>query len=171
MVRRDARILVGSDSTILEATDAALDLLGLTIDELRALPPGALSMEEDREASAGFSEAWEQGGRGAVVGSGTMRRLDGRLVRLRYHIAPLADETFDIIIEESLESVTEPARTYTLNTALSAWRAAERKLASVDPQSPEGVRAQAEFDYFRMEYQRLAHPPTERAGRSTEFED
>ena len=78
MVRREARILVGRDSAILEATDEALDLLGLTLEELRQLPRGGLSLEEDRAATTGFEEAWSRAGGGAIVGAGRVRLLDGR---------------------------------------------------------------------------------------------
>jgi PAS domain-containing protein len=163
MVRRDARILVVADSKIIEATDAALEILGLSLEELRALPPGGLSLEEDRVGREGFRDAWQDGGQGAIVGAGTIRLLDGRLIRVRYLIDPQPDGTFEIIIERSQESVAEPPRAYTVGAVLSAWRTAERRLAELGQDSPEWAAAQAEIDHFRTEYQRLAR--TERARR------
>jgi PAS domain-containing protein len=156
MVRPGARILAAADSTIIEATDAALEILGLTLEELRALPPGGLSLEEDRAGSAEFAAAWRESGREAILGVGTARLLDGRLVRVRYLVTPLGDGTFEIILERSDESVTEPPRAYTLGAVLTAWRAAERQLAALVPGSAEWTAAQAEIDHFRTEYQRLA---------------
>ena len=157
MVRRDARVLVGHDATVLEATDAALELLGLTFDELRALPPGALSLDRDRTTTADFDAAWDASGRHPIFGTGTARLLDGRLLRVRYLITHQPDRTYEIILERSGESVAEPPRMYTVGAVLSAWRAAERKLAAVDPDSPEWAAAQAEIEHFRQEYQRLVH--------------
>lgn len=156
MVRRDARILVGADSTIIEATDAALEIVGLTLEELRALPPGGLSVEQDRSGSAEFEAAWAETGRGPILGAGTIRLLDGRLIRVRYLITPQTDGTYEVILERSEEAVTEPARAYTLGTVLSKWRAAERELGELLTGSPEWTAVQAEIDYFRTEYQRLA---------------
>ena len=163
MVRRDARILVGADSRIIEATDAALEILGLSLKELQALPPGGLALEEDRAGQERFRDAWQQAGRGAIVGAGTIRLLDARLIRVRYLIDPRPDATFEVIIERSQESVGEPPRAYTVGSVLSAWRTAERGLAELQPDSPEWDAAQAEIEYFRTEYQRLAR--TERARR------
>lgn len=163
MVRRDARILVGADSTIIEATDAALEILGMSLDELRALPPGGLSLEEDKAGREGFEDAWQEAGRGAIVGAGTVRLLDGRLIRVRYLIDPRPDGTFEVILERSQEAIGEPPRAYTVGSVLSAWRTAERSLAELEPGSPEWATAQAEIEHFRTEYQRLAR--TERARR------
>ncbi len=162
MVRQDARIVVSGDSSILEATDAALELLELTFDQLRALPPGSLSLEEDRVASSGFEVAWDRAGRGEIVGSGSVRLLDGRLIRLRYLITPQADGTFEIVIERADELVSEPPRMYTIGAVLSAWRAAERDLEEVVPGSAEWTAAQSEIEYFRAEYKRVTTGASDR---------
>ena len=153
---RDARILVAADSTIIEATDAALELLGMTLDQLKALPPGALSLKEDKAASAGFEAAWHDSGRGTIVGASTARLLTGEFIRVRYVIAPQTDGSFEVVMERADESVDEPPRTYTVGAVLSAWRAAERQLAALEPDSEEWRVAQVDIDYFRAEYQRVA---------------
>ena len=48
-------MFAGSDPTIIEATDAAIEILGMSHDELRALPPGTMSLEEDKAGREGFS--------------------------------------------------------------------------------------------------------------------
>lgn len=161
MVRSDARILVNADSTINDATDAALELLGLDLEELRALPSGALSLEEDIDAAAGFDAAWMASGREPIFGSGTLRLRDSRLVRVRYLITVQPDGGYDVVLEPSDESVTDPPRMYTVGEALAKWRAAERKLAAVDAAGSEWGTVQAEFEHFRREYHRLANdqPP------------
>jgi hypothetical protein len=156
MVRPDTRIVVAGDSAILEASDSALELLEFTFDQLQALPPGSLGLEEHRAASVGFEAAWDGAGRGEILGSGSIRLLDGRIVRIRYMITPLADGTFEIVFERADEPVSEPPRMYTLGGVLSAWRAAERKLEKIAPGTEEWNAIQAEIGYFRAEYRRVA---------------
>jgi len=156
MVQRDARVLVGSSSEILEASPAALDLLGLTLDELKALPPGSMSVETDAAASDEFAAAWEGDGRPPLVGAGTARRLDGSLVRLRYYLWAQADGSIEVFLERSQEPVSEPPRAYAIGKVLSAWRAAQRQLEALEPGSPEWRTADAENQYFRAEYRRLS---------------
>ena len=156
MVSRDARILVHDDSTILDATNGALHLLGLSIEELRDLPRGALSVDDDRAASNGFSVAWKEAGRNPILGTGTLRRPDGRLIRVSYWISARPEGGYEVILEPSDEGVGEPARRYTVGEALSAWRVADRKLATVDVGTPEWDVVQKEIEFFRREYHRLA---------------
>ena len=132
---------------------------------LRSLPPGSLSLEEDRVATDGFEAAWMESGRGEIVGSGSVRLLDGRLLRIRYLITPRPDGTFAVIIEEADEAVSDPPRMFTVGSVLSAWRAAERKLEKVIPGSEEWNASQAEIDYFRSEYRRVARGASDQADR------
>ncbi len=164
MVRRDARILVNADSTINDATDAALELLGLDMEELRALPSGALSLEADIAAAKGFDTAWVASGREPIFGSGTLRLRDSQLLRVRYLITVQSDGGYDIVLERSDESVTDPPRMYAVGEALTKWRAAERKLAAVDPAGSEWGTVQSEIEHFRREYHRLARDNPARPG-------
>jgi hypothetical protein len=157
MVRSDARILVSSDSRILEATPGALELLGLTFDQLQALPPGSMSLEQDPTASAEFAAAWEGGGRPPLVGSTTVRLTDGSLTRLRYYIWSRDDGNIEVALERSAEAVARAPRAYTIGKVLSAWRAVERRLETLDPGSEEWQAADAENRYFRAEYRRLSN--------------
>ena len=157
MVRRDARILVGANSTIIEATDAALEIVGMSLEELRALPPGGLSSSRTRPGRRNSRPRGRRPAGEPILGAGTVRLLDGRLIRVRYLIdRAQPDGTYEVILERSEEAVTEPARAYTLGAVLSKWRAAERRLAELAPGSPEWTAVQAEIDHFRTEYQRLA---------------
>ncbi len=151
-----ARIIVDGDSHVLAASNEALALLEMTLEELRALPPGGLSLEADREAGEGFEEEWRRSGAHAIVGAGTIRLLDGRLLRLRYLATPKADGTFEIQLEPTTESTSHPARTFTVGAALAAWRAAERRLEELEPGKPEWQLAMTDLEQFKSEYQRLA---------------
>jgi PAS domain-containing protein len=168
MVRRDARILVGADSTVIDASDAALEIVGLTLEELRELPPGGLAIEEDRTGSDRFRAAWAETGGGPILGAGTIRLLDGRLIRIRYLVTPQADGTYEVILERSDEPVSEPPRAYTLGAVLSKWRTAERELAELARGGREWTAVQAEIDHFRTEYQRLARDERERLDGRTD---
>ena len=148
-------ILVGEDSRVLTASQGALDLLGLTLDELRQLPRGSLSLDEDRDAAVGFDEAWRAHGREPILGAGTIRLPGGRLVRVRYLVTPQSDGTYEIILEPTAEPVSRPPRMYTIGDVLSAWRAAERQLAVLTETESEWSSVQDEIAYFRAEYQRL----------------
>lgn len=167
MASVDARILFRADGGIALATPAALELLGLTLSELQALPPGSMTLEQDRADSAGFEAAWDDGGRAPIVGSATARLTSGKLIRLRYLIHVNADGTIEALLEPSRESVGKPSRMYTVGGVLSAWRAAQRKLEELEIDSPEWAAARNETEHFRSEYQRLSNdrpdgPPPER---------
>jgi PAS domain-containing protein len=166
MVRRDARILVGADSRVIEASPEALELLGLSLDELVALPPGAMSLDQDREASDGFEAAWEDGGRPPLVGSATIRLANGQLLRLRYLIGSGPDGTVEVFLEHSPEPVGEPPRAFAVGKILSAWRAAERLLEALEPGSPEWLAAEAETQHFKAEYRRLARYHSSGSGQA-----
>ncbi len=167
MVRRDARILVGSDSRVIEASPEALELLGLTFEQLVALPPGAMSMEHDPAASAEFAAAWEGDGRPPLVGSATIRLADGRLLRLRYLIGSQPDGTVAVFLEHSPEPVGEPPRAFAIGKILSAWRAAERLHEALEPGSPEWLAAEAETQHFKDEYRRLARYHSSGSGQAS----
>jgi len=44
---------------------------------------------------------------------------------------------------------------YRIGDVLAEWRAVERRLADIDPASPEGAELQAEVDVLRSQYQAL----------------
>lgn len=148
--------MVGPDARVLEATPAALELLGLSLEQLKALPPGTMSVETDEAASSQFAAAWEGDGRPPLLGAGTARLLDGRLIRLRYYLWSRDDGSVEVVLERSQESVAEPPRAYAIGKVLSAWRAAQRQLQALEPGSPEWLAADAEDQHFRAEYRRLS---------------
>jgi hypothetical protein len=154
-MQRDARILIAADQSIADVTPEALRLLDMTFDQLRSLPPGGLSLERDREGSKDFESAWNDAGRNPVIGSGTIRLLDGRLIRIQYFIVPQLDGGFEIVFDVVDEPLDAPSRMYAVGDILAAWRAAERTLAELDPESEEWAAAQAAIAHFRGEYRRL----------------
>jgi hypothetical protein len=162
MTAKSGQILLSADARVLEASRGALKLLDMTLDELRQLPRGSLSLAEERAAARGFEEAWQDSGRRPIFGTGTIRLPVGRLQRVRYLVTPLADGTYEVILEPAAEPVSDPPRTYTIGAVLSAWRAAERQLAALPEDDPEWARVQDEIEHLRSEYHRLARAHQER---------
>ena len=116
-----------------------------------------MSLEQDRTASAEFAAAWEGDGRPPLVGSSTVRLPNGSLARFRYYIWSREDAKIEVVLERSSESVARAPRAYTIGKVLSAWRAVERRLETLDPSSEEWQAADAENRYFRAEYRRLSN--------------
>ncbi len=157
----DARVLVAPDLSIVEATPAALDLLQMSLEQLRALPPGGLSVENDSEASRALETAWTEAGRSPMFGSGTIRLLDGRLIRVQYFVVAQPDGGLEIVFDRANDRLDAPPRIYAVGEVLAAWRAAERTLDQLEPGSEDWEEAQATITRFRDDYRRLV---TERGG-------
>ena len=149
-------MVINADGTTADASPAALELLGLTLEQLRALPPGALSPEpRDPEAQEAFLEQWERQGSPDIGGEATMRRLDGSSIRVRFGLKPIEDGRFLALIEPIAGPTEQPPVVYTAGQVLAEWRAAERRMIEIPPDSDEWHVAQAEIETFRKRYQEL----------------
>jgi PAS domain-containing protein len=152
----EARIILAADGRILDANDAALRLYNLTLDELRAAPPGAFAADpQTPEEQAAFRETWESSGRPDLVGSATLRRLDGSTVRVQFGITAEADGTFVAILRAVEAWADERRVVYTAGEVLARWRDAERQLEAIPADSPEASRVQREIERFREAYQHV----------------
>ena len=149
-------LTLNADGTTADANDAALALLRVTLDELRALPPGALSVEPpDPAAGEAFREEWQRAGTPDIGGESTLRRPDGTTVRVKFGITPLDEGRFLAIIEEIAGHAEAPPVLYTAGQVLAEWRAAERRLAAIAEGSAEWDAVSAEIDAFRRRYHAL----------------
>lgn len=149
-------LTINADGTMAEANAAALDLLRVTLQQLRELPPGAFSAEPpDRAADEAFREQWEREGTPDIGGEGTLRRPDGTSVRVKFGITPLEDGRFLAIMEEVEAEPDAPRLLYTAGQALAEWRAAERRLAAIVEGSPEWAAVSDEIETFRRRYHAL----------------
>ena len=147
---------IDSEGVIQDANNAALELLGLSIDDVRALPPGALAAEPtDPEEDAALRRQWETAGRDGLVGLTTILRPDGQRVRVAFAIYPEEDAGFTATITRHAGPVTAPSKVYTVGDVLGMWRAAERRLESVDRSTPAYEAVLAEIEDLRTQYQRL----------------
>lgn len=149
-------LILNPDGSTADANAAALELLRVTIDELRALPPGAFSPEPpDPAASEAFRQEWERQGSPDMGGEGTIRRLDGSEVRVKFGVTPTDDGRFVAIMEEVATAVQAPPVLYTGGQVLAEWRAAERRLAEIPEGSAEWQAVTREIETFRARYHAL----------------
>lgn len=149
-------LTINADGKIADANEAALDLLRVTLEQARALPPGAFSAEPpDPAADKSFREQWEREGTPDIGGEGTLRRPDGTSVRVKFGITPLDDGRFLAILEEIDAGHDAPPILYTAGQVLAEWRAAERRLAAIVEGSPEWTAVSDEIEVFRRRYHAL----------------
>ena len=152
----DATMILNGDGIAEEASPEALEILGVTLEQLRALPAGAFSTATpDPEAGIAFRRQWEDQGSPDIGGETTIRRLDGALVLVKFAIAPLDDGRYRAVLMRSTGSTEAAASVYTAGDVLTEWRAAERLLTTLPPGSPELEQVQSDIDSFRRLYQEL----------------
>lgn len=152
----DARFVVSPDGSVDEANDAALRLLGVTFEELRAAPRGTFSVRDDPEERDALQEAWADAGVVAAVGETAVRRADGDVIRVRYVLGLREDGRY-LLGMRPLDAVPDQPMTMftSAGDALAAWRAAERRLEVLAPGSLEWESVRAEIASLRDEYRRL----------------
>jgi len=147
---------IDAQGTIVDANEAALALLGLGLDDLRSLPPGALSAEPaDPEEQAALRAQWAAAGSQALAGLTTIKRGAGERVRIAFAIAPQSDGSFIATLNEAPESPTAKSRIYTVGDVLARWRAADRQLQRLATDSPDYQDVREEVEDLRAQYQRI----------------
>jgi PAS domain S-box-containing protein len=152
----DATMILNEDGTAADASPAALEILGVTLDQLRELPTGAFSATEpDPAGDAAFREQWERQGSPDIGGEATLRRLDGERVRVKFAISPLDDGRYHAVLIPVGAPTDAPPILYTAGEVLAEWRAAERRLEALPADSPEVDAVQADIAAFRSRYQDL----------------
>jgi PAS domain-containing protein len=150
----DARVILNADGTIADANEAAQLLYGASLAELRAAPPGAFSANpEPPEAQAAFRRIWESEGQPDLVGQATLHRPDGSSRRVGFGISRLFDGRYAAFLHPLDEPTEEVAQVFTAGEVLARWRAAERELETIAPDSPEASTIQVEIERFRQAYQ------------------
>lgn len=146
----DALVIIDAEGRYLEGNRRALEILGVSLDQLRASTGRTFaSAPADPEQTDAFRVAWEQAGRPDITGETSVRRPDGGLVRVRFAITPRPDGTYAAAFEPVAGSPAEPAALRTVGDVLAAWRAAERRLETLQPGSPEWSAAQDEVAWLR----------------------
>ncbi len=151
----DAVIRLDAAGQYVDANTAALELLGISLPELRASAPDRFAMQPANETErAAFSEAWQSRGARPLVGTSELRRSDGTTIRVSYAIE--ADEDgFRARLRQIEGTPLAPASVFTVSDVLREWRAAERELAELASGSPEWNRRHEEIEMLRGQYQEL----------------
>ncbi|MEA2674366.1 MAG: hypothetical protein QOI92_1558 [Chloroflexota bacterium] len=139
----------------IDANAAALELLGVSLDELRAAPPGQFAV---RPTVAGEQHSlraqWTEGGEELVVGTAGLRRGDGAIIRVAYALEKTAAGLRARLwqVEGAPDS---PTSVFTVGDVLREWRAAERELTELVPGSRDWARTLGEIELLRDRYQEL----------------
>lgn len=154
--RDEPTLELDADGKIRSANQAAIDMLGIELDDLRALAPGALSAEPtDPAESAALREQWEAAGDAALVGITSIKRPDGDLLRVAFAIVHQDDGSFLATLNPVPGSKVGKSRVYTVGAVLGQWRAAERELETLTIGSPAYEAVREEVESLRGQYRRL----------------
>jgi PAS domain-containing protein len=149
----EATIEIGSEGTYLGASPNALAILGVTLDELLVLPPGALaSKPADPIEQQSFRDAWEAAGTPPIGGEATIKRPDGTSARVSFAIFPKPDGTYLATIEPVESPEAAPPIVYTIGRELTRWRAAQLELERVPEGGTDWTRLTAEIAEYRKRF-------------------
>jgi PAS domain-containing protein len=151
----EALIRIDAAGRCFDANEAALELLGVTLAELRESPGDRFSMRPANVAEqAAFRTEWESAGSRPLVGTAGLKRGDGATIRVSYAIK--ADESgFVARLWEVPGSPDAPPSVFSVGEVLRSWRAAERELAELKQGSPEWARTLSEIELLRDRYREL----------------
>jgi PAS domain-containing protein len=151
----EAVIRIDAAGRYVDANDAALELLGVTLAELRESPGDRFSIRPTNVAEqAAFRAEWESAGSRPIVGTAGLKRGDGATIRVSYAIEA-DDSGFVARLWEVPGSPDAPPSAFSVGEVLRGWRAAERELAELKPGSPEWARTLSEIELLRDRYREL----------------
>jgi PAS domain S-box-containing protein len=151
-----AVVVVRRDGRFLDANPPALELFGVTLDELRRAQPGQFSARpSDPQADEAFRRQWDAAGNPDVGGEATIVRPDGEQRRVRFVITPRARDELAVVLEPVPAPTADPSVVFTASGVLAEWRAAERRLEAVPADSPEWAAAKTQVEALRERYQRI----------------
>jgi PAS domain-containing protein len=151
----EAVIRIDASGRYLGANKSALELLGVTLAELRASPPERFAIRpSDESEQAAFRAEWESDGSRPLIGTAGLKRADGATIRVSYAIEA-SRSGFSARMWRVDGSPEAPPTVYTVGGVLRQWRAAERDLAELKPGSAEWARTLAEIELLRGKYQEL----------------
>jgi PAS domain S-box-containing protein len=157
MARGSAEAVINIDATgrYLSANKPALQLLGVTLAELRASSPERFAIQPTNEAEQeAFRTEWESGGSRPLVGTAGMKRADGTAIRVSYAIEAVKSG-YRARLWEVEGSPQAPPSVFTVGSVLREWRAAERTLAELRPGTAEWRRTLSDIELLRDKYHEL----------------
>ena len=137
------------------ANKYALELLGVTLAELRASPPDRFAVQPPNQAEqAALRAEWESDGSQPLVGTTGLKRADGTTIRVSYAIES-ASGGFCARMWQVEGEPEAPPSVFSVGSVLREWRAAERNLAELLPGTSEWRRTVGEIELLRDRYQEL----------------
>ena len=169
--RQAVTVMLDARGRYLDADEGALELLGLTsVEELRATPPGAFAaVPPDPEEVEAWRRAYFAIRAEGVLAELTFRRADAELVRVRTAVLDEGDGRFRALFYPIERPTTNlSARIYRIADVLAEWRAAERRLVDLDPDSPEAQEVEADIALLRRQHHALFLKAQERRAAAEE---
>jgi PAS domain-containing protein len=135
-----ARIVADRQGRYVDGDDAALELLGLTLEELRSMRVGDFSGPH-AEMAATIWRRLAATGENMSSGEGTLYLRNGAEVRVRYlRIAAMANGDYELILEPiGSEHADRPPVSDRPVTILREWRVAEREAEAAAASSGPGT--------------------------------
>ena len=158
------RLVADREGRYLDADDSALELLGVTLDELRSMRVGDFSGPH-REMAATVWRRLAATGQDMSSGEGTLFLPSGSQVRVRYkRIAVLPGGAYELDMEPlegavagEAQDAARPPISDRPSTILREWRVAEREMAAAAADGPGAMAAPDEAtdaaDKLRRLYQ------------------
>jgi PAS domain-containing protein len=154
-VAAEAVIRIDAAGRYTGANQPALELLGVTLAELRASPPERFAIQPGNQAEQAVLRAeWESSGSRPLVGTTGLKRADGTTIRVTYAIET-APSGFRARLWQIEGSPEAPPSVFSVGSVLREWRAAERDLAELVPGSTEWAHRLSEIELLRDRYQEL----------------
>jgi PAS domain S-box-containing protein len=151
----EAVIHVDAAGRYIGANRAALDLLGVSLEELLASGPDRFAITPaDTSEQAALRAEWESDGSRPLIGTAGLKRADGSTIRVSYAIEATGTG-FSARIWQVEGSPQAPPSVFTVGAVLREWRAAERILAELRPGTAEWARTLDEIEMLRSQYQEL----------------
>lgn len=146
-----ATFRIAADGRYVDGDEAALRLLGVTLDELRTKRVGDFTTPEQRDVIRANWQTIVRSPGAPVVRTSTVIRPDGSTV-VAHMLSPQAapDGTF-VVRGYAVEAHVGP-QTETLAEILDRWRAAERACATSEPGSATRAEAELEVESLRLLY-------------------
>jgi PAS domain-containing protein len=163
----EAELRLDQRGQYVDANAAALELLGVSLVELRTSAPDRFAIRPTPDSEqAALRNQWEIGGAPPLVGTAGLRRADGTTIRVSYAIE--AEESgFRARMHPVDGSPEAPPSIFAVGDVLREWRAAERVLAVLAPGSPEWQRTSGEIELLRGRYQQLFKAAGPSPGRAS----
>lgn len=150
-----AEISLDKAGRYVDANAAALALLGVSLEELRASPPDRFAIQTTNDTEqAALRGQWETRGAHPLVGTVGVRHANGTTIRISYAIEG-TESGFRARVRQIEGSPEAPPSVFTVGDVLREWRATERELAHLVPGTAEWARALSDIDLLRAQYQEL----------------